>query len=301
MALLPADDEEFTMETRDASPAHFLIKFESFSLLSKYGIQKYESREFVAGDYKWRLIIYPDEHENENDGKHISVYLAMAGTSSLPVDWEVNAIFSFFLLNQISDKYLCFRGKMRRFHAMKSKWGFSKLISKKSLTDQSNGYLVDDNCVFGAEVFVNKSQRVIECVSLLKVSVPYKRDWKISKFSKLNVWTSEKFSAGDHHWKIVLYPNGNGRGKGRSVSIYLGCVDSERFDAHEKVKADFSMRIKNKFHKASNWFTSSQTAWGWCEFIPITDICDPCKGFIIDDCCILEIEISVQAVVRYAP
>ncbi|KAI3459809.1 hypothetical protein Pfo_016472 [Paulownia fortunei] len=447
MALLPADDEEFAMETRDASPAHFLIKIESFSLLSEYGIQKYESKEFVAGDYKWKLIIYPDGHESENDGKHISVYLAMVGTSSLPVDWEVNAIFSFFLFNQISDKYLCFRGKvrrfhamkpkwgfskliskksltdqsngylvddncvfgaevfvnerqrviecvsllkvsvpykrdwkiskfskledvwtsevffsgdhhcyhsiqthdsendgkhisvylamagtsslpvdwevnaifsfflfnhtsdkylcfrgkMRRFHAMKPKWGFSKLISKKSLTDQSNGYLVDDNCVFGAEVFVNKSQRVIECVSLLKVSVPYKRDWKISKFSKLkHVWTSEKFSAGDHHWKIELYPNGNGRGKGRSVSIYLGCVDSKSFDSHEKVKADFSMRIKNKFRKASNWFTSSETTWGWREFIPITDMCDPCKGFIIDDCCLLEIEISVQAVVRNA-
>ncbi|KAI3459821.1 hypothetical protein Pfo_016484 [Paulownia fortunei] len=302
MALLPADDEEFTLETRDASPAHFLIKIESFSLLSECGIQKYESREFVAGDCKWRLIIYPDGHESENDGKHISVYLAMAGTSSLPVDWEVNAIFSFFLLNQISDKYLCFRGKIRRFHAMKPKWGFSKLISKKSLTDQSNGYVVDDNCVFGAEVFVNKSQRVIECVSLLKVTVPYKRDWKISKFSELeDVWTSEEFSVGGHQWKIELYPNGDGREKGQSVSIYLECVDPKSFDAHEKVKADFSMRIKNKLHKFSNWFTSSETTWGWPAFIPIADMCDPCKGFIIDDCCILEIEISVQAVVRYAP
>ncbi|KAI3459822.1 hypothetical protein Pfo_016485 [Paulownia fortunei] len=301
MALLPSDDEEFTMETRDASPAHFLIKIESFSLLSEYGIQKYESREFVAGDYKWRLIIYPDGQESENDDKHISVYLAMAGTSSLPVDWEVNAIFSFFLLNQISDKYLCFRGKMRRFHAMIPKWGFSKLISKKSLTDQSNGYLVDDNCVFGAEVFVNKSQRVIECVSL-KITVPYKRDWKISKFSELeDVWTSEEFSVGGHQWKIELYPNGNGSEKGRSVSMYLECVDSKSFAAHEKVKADFHLRIKNKLHKFSHWFTSSECDWGLPAFIPIADMRNPSKGFIVDDCCFLEIEISVQAVVRNAP
>ncbi|KAI3459817.1 hypothetical protein Pfo_016480 [Paulownia fortunei] len=302
MAVLPADDEEFTMETRDASPAHFLIKFESFSLLSEYGIQKYESREFVAGDYKWRLIICPDEHESKNDGKHISVYLAMAGTSSLPVDWEVNAIFSFFLFNHISDKYLCFRGKMRRFHAMKPKWGFSKLISKKSLTDQSNGYLVDDNCVFGAEVFVNKSQRVIEYVSLLKVTVPYKRDWKISKFSQLeDVWTSEEFSVEGHQWKIKLYPNGNESEKGRSASIYLECVDSQSFAAHEKVKADFYLRIKNKLHKFSHWFTSSEYNWGLPAFIPIADMRDPYKGFIVDDCCSLEIEISVLAVVRNAP
>ncbi|KAI3459810.1 hypothetical protein Pfo_016473, partial [Paulownia fortunei] len=227
-------------ETRDALPAHFLSKIESFSLLSEYGIQKYESRNL-------RLIIYPDGHKSENEGEHISVYLSMVGSSSLPVHCEVNAIFSIFLFNQILDNYLCF--PVRRFHALKSIWGFSKLISKKSSTDESNGYLVDDNCVFGAEVFVIKSQRVIESASLLKFTYPYKRDWKNSEFSKLeDVWTFQEFTAG-----------------------------------------------------LSQWFTSSQCDWGLLSFIPIADMRDPSKGFIVDDCCVLEIEIFVQAVVRDAP
>ncbi|KAI3459811.1 hypothetical protein Pfo_016474 [Paulownia fortunei] len=308
MARLPADDEEFTMETREALPAHFLIKIECFSLLSGYGVQKYESREFEAGDYKWRLIIYPDGHKSEKEGNHISVYLAMTGTSSLPVHWEVNAIFSIFLFNQILNNYLCFRGKMRRFHAMKPEWGFSKLISKKSLTDESNGYLVDDNCVFGAEVFVIKSQQVIERLSLMKVTCPYKRDWKISEFSKLkDVWTSEVFSSGDHQWKIELYPNGNGSEKGRSVSIYLECVDSQSFAAHEKVKADFYLRIKNQYYGShhsvnlSQWFTSSEPICGLPAFMPIADMRDSSKGFIVYNCCCLEIEIFVQAVVHDVP
>ncbi|EYU41000.1 hypothetical protein MIMGU_mgv1a026528mg, partial [Erythranthe guttata] len=96
----------------------------------------------------------------------------------------------------------------RRFQAMKSEWGISKFISKKFMSDPSNGYLVDDNCVLGAEVFVN-------------VVTPYKRNWKIPNFSKLGkVWNSEQFSAGGHKYgKINLYPKGNGEATGRSVFI----------------------------------------------------------------------------------
>ncbi|KAK6118631.1 hypothetical protein DH2020_047623 [Rehmannia glutinosa] len=253
---------EFTKETRDASPAHFLIRIESFSLLSKHGIKEYESREFVAGDYKW--------HKSEKEGNHVSVYLAMAGTSSLPVDWEVNAVFSIFLYNQILDNYLCFRG-----------------------------FLVDDNCVFGAEVFVIKSQRVVECVSLRKVPVPYKRDWKISGFSELgNVWISEEFTAGDHKWNVELYPDGDIREKGRNVSVFLRCVDSKSFAPDEKLIIFASPPAASHSETYSIWFTSSATNWGWSEFIPIAEMR---KGFIVDDCCFLEIDISVQAVVRNAP
>ncbi|KAK6127969.1 hypothetical protein DH2020_038271 [Rehmannia glutinosa] len=302
---------EFARETRETSPAHFLVKIESFSLLSEYGINKYETREFVAGDYEWRLVIYPDGKMNEEEGNHVSVYLAMVGTSSLPVDWEVNAVFSIFLYNQILDNYSCFRGKAQRFHAIKSKWGFSKMISKKSLTDESNGFLVDDSCVFGAEVFVIQSQqRVFECVSLLKVPNPYKRDWKISRFSKLrDVWTSKNLQPDitSELRKIKLYPNGAGCEKGRSVSIFLHSINSRSFAANEKVRADFRIQIKSfpcsnlGSAKHSVWFTSCVSSWGWSAFIPIADMCDPFKGFIVDDCCFLGIEISVQGVVRNPP
>ncbi|XP_012847542.1 PREDICTED: MATH domain and coiled-coil domain-containing protein At1g31390-like [Erythranthe guttata] len=102
---------EKILETRDASPAHFLTKIESFSLFSHYGIDKYETREFEAGDYKWRLIIYPNGDEYENK-EYISVYLAVAESSSLPVDWEINAIFTIFIYNQILNKYQFLRGNI---------------------------------------------------------------------------------------------------------------------------------------------------------------------------------------------
>ncbi|KAH6768223.1 hypothetical protein C2S51_013559 [Perilla frutescens var. frutescens] len=304
MSLLPANDEEFFIETREASPANLLIKIESFSLLSEYGIETHESREFVAGDYKWRLVIHPDGYESEEEGDYVSVYLSAAGISTLPIDWEINAIFSFFLYNHISDNYLCFRGKGRRFHALNPKWGFAKLISKKSLTDPSNGFLVDDSCVFGAEVFVIKSQRIIESLCLKRVTHPYKREWEISKFSELGlVWDSEEFEAEDLKWKIRLYPNGSVSENGRSASIFLHCIDSKSFAPHEKVKAQICFCIKNKLHDKhhslnfTNWFAPASGSRGFRNFIPIADM----KGYVFDDAFSLEIEISVQAFVRDPP
>ncbi|KAL9162544.1 hypothetical protein ABFS82_07G097100 [Erythranthe guttata] len=142
------------------------------------------------------------------------------------------------------------------------------------MSDPSNGYLVDDNCVLGAE---------------------------IPNFSKLGkVWNSEQFSAGGHKWKINLYPKGNGEATGRSVSVFLQHLGSER------VKAPFTVFIKNhenpggycKRVSDNLWFSASDNSWGWSSFIEIAEINDSEKRFIVNDSCLLDIEISVQAVAQ---
>ncbi|KAL9139890.1 hypothetical protein ABFS82_O000200 [Erythranthe guttata] len=211
------------METREAPPAHLLVKIESFSLLGT------------------RLIIY----FNGKNCEYVSVSLAMADTSSLPANWEVNVVFNIFLYNQISDNYLSSPGRTRCFLETKSEWGISKFISKKILSDPSNGYLVNDNILFGAEVFVVKKDAIIECVSLNNINIHYKHDFKISDFSKLNERCfSEQFIGG----------------------------------------------------ATSYWFSASINSWGWPACIELATINDPNKGFIVNDCCLLSINIHVQAV-----
>lgn len=52
------------------------------------------------------MIIHP-----VGDGEgHISLYLAIVGTSSLHADWEVNASFSFLIFDQIHDNYIVMKG-----------------------------------------------------------------------------------------------------------------------------------------------------------------------------------------------
>ncbi|KHG08693.1 Ubiquitin carboxyl-terminal hydrolase 12 -like protein [Gossypium arboreum] len=48
--------------------------------------------------------VFVIKYNNRND--HISLYLKVADTTSLPFGWEVNAQFSFLELDQLRDKYL---------------------------------------------------------------------------------------------------------------------------------------------------------------------------------------------------
>lgn len=60
-----------------------------------------------------KLIIYPKGDDNIEGNDYISVYLAIANDSSLPAGWEANAVFSFFLFNQLCDNYLVIRDTYR--------------------------------------------------------------------------------------------------------------------------------------------------------------------------------------------
>lgn len=93
--------------------------------------------------------------------------------------------------------------------------GFDKLIPLDEFTDASHGYLIDDTCVFGAEVFVFKEIRISkgESVSRIKYPRTNKHVWKVENFSKLGAkcYKSEPFSFGtfeDQKWYISLidYP-----------------------------------------------------------------------------------------------
>ncbi|GFQ02798.1 math domain and coiled-coil domain-containing protein at3g58210 [Phtheirospermum japonicum] len=192
---------------------------------------------------------------------------------------------------------------MRRFLAMKRKWGFSKFISKKELTDPSSGYLVNDSCVFGAEVFVNRNTAVAECLILKIDEVPYKQEFKIENFSKSKCkWTSGEFTAGGCKWKLDVYPNGVGEASGHFLSIYLNHVASNDHVSCKRVKACYTICLKNqasdKDHaKGSDWFSAPEDDnWGWLEFIELDSMNDPNRGFIVKDCCLLEIELAVQAI-----
>ncbi|KAG6419885.1 hypothetical protein SASPL_116397 [Salvia splendens] len=291
--------QEFLKETRYASPANLLISIQSFSLFSKSVIDKYESRSFESGGYQWKLIIYPNGYNGECNS--LSVHFSIADSDSLPVGWEVNAVFAFFIHNQIKDNYVCFRGVTRRFNAVIQRWGFSKLISKETLMNPTNGYVVGDNCVFGAEVLVIKSKRVNECLRLVKDAASIKREWKIPNFSKLgDIWRSEEFDVGECKWKVKLHPKGQHTlPKNEYMSLFLVL---KSLPPHQRVKAEVLMSIKTNdssfSKKYTHWFKNSSEDWGFSKFISLADI--RAKGFLADDCCFLEIEITVQAIVREA-
>ncbi|KAL5060529.1 hypothetical protein RYX36_032133, partial [Vicia faba] len=91
---------------RKAPPSHYTFKMQSFSLLSKASIEKCVSEEFEAGGYKWSLSIYPTGNTKGNGQGHVSIYLMLINTTSLPNDWEVNAIINFSAYNFKDNEYV---------------------------------------------------------------------------------------------------------------------------------------------------------------------------------------------------
>ena len=129
-------------------PTHYTIKIQSFSLLMKNSIERYESRNFEAGGYRWyiffpnisllmanamfilfpifscyvlhmsyfcahrNLVIYPNGNKSRNVKEHLSFYLAMAETNSLSPGWEVYAVFRLFVLDQNQDNFMIVQGNL---------------------------------------------------------------------------------------------------------------------------------------------------------------------------------------------
>ncbi|ESR46000.1 hypothetical protein CICLE_v10003387mg, partial [Citrus x clementina] len=169
-------------------PAHFIVKIKSLSLLAEKAEEEYESGEFEVGGYKWYIYIY--------------IYiLFLNNTSSFTLDWEVSAVFRLFLLDQNQENY-CEKKLNACIMSGCFMYGvnFDKFIPLRAFNDASNGYLVEDTCVFEAEVLVkerNKFKR--ECQSIKEISISCKCVWKIENLDA-GYEESQVFDAGNHKW-----------------------------------------------------------------------------------------------------
>ncbi|KAJ7980461.1 Ubiquitin carboxyl-terminal hydrolase 12 [Quillaja saponaria] len=293
----------------DAPPSHYIFKIQLFSLLTKHSVEKYESREFDAVGYKWKLVLHPNGNKSRNVKEHISLYLALAGTSSLRPGWEIHATFRLCLLDQNRDHYLMVEdatGTGKRFHGMKLEWGFDKFISLKDFNGESNGYLVDDTCVFGAEVFVCKEKNITqgECLSMMKDSIINKHVWKIENFSKLDAerYESKPFNAGNQKWKIQFYPKGKGSGQGNYLSLYLALADPTTLPPGLKIFAEMTLRLLDQLQakhytgKANLWFSAANPDHGWQRFVSLAYFTNPSTGHLVRDICIVEAEVTILGV-----
>ncbi|KAL9365888.1 hypothetical protein Peur_043761 [Populus x canadensis] len=291
----------------DAPPIHYMVKIESFSSLGKNAVETYESGVFEAGGYKWKLVLYPYGNKSNNVKDYISLYLAMVDASSLPRGWEVNVIFRLFLLDQNKDSYLVIQaGKERRFHGLKLECGFDQFIKLSTFNDARYGFVLEDTCVLGAEVFVcgERSRGKGEVLSMKKDPTASKYAWKIVNFSKLGEERQESqiFSTGDHQWKIVLYPKGRDLGMGTHLSIYLA-LDLATLPAGCRVYADYTLclvdqvydRRKDRYGKAKYWFAASSSERGWSKYIPL-GFYQSHDHFVAKDICIIEAEVIVLGI-----
>ncbi|XP_076929227.1 uncharacterized protein LOC143593496 [Bidens hawaiensis] len=243
---------------RRHEPAHYMLKIESFPLISEAKMSKIESDVFEASGHKWRLDLYPNGNDEKSGDKHISLYAVICGTESSSKGWEVCVDVSFFVYDHIHHSYVTFQdenGHRTRFHEKKTTWGFDKLISLDSFMESKNGYLFNDSCVIGAEIFaVPEFTQLDRCLSMIKPPATMNTyTWTINKFSAVteNVLYSDVFKVGKVKWKLLLYPKGNEGAKDTHLSIYLGVHDVASLPNDWKVYAEFKLRVVKSQHTKS--------------------------------------------------
>ncbi|XP_052175009.1 ubiquitin C-terminal hydrolase 12 isoform X2 [Diospyros lotus] len=127
----------------------FVWTIENFSRLST---KKHYSEVFMAGGYKWRVLIFP----RGNNVSYLSMYLDVADSAILPYGWRRYALFSLAVVNQFHANLTMRKETQHQFNARESDWGFTSFMPLNELYDPSGGFVVNDTCIIEADVAVRE-------------------------------------------------------------------------------------------------------------------------------------------------
>ncbi|XP_042054030.1 ubiquitin C-terminal hydrolase 12-like isoform X3 [Salvia splendens] len=129
--------------------------------------------------------------------------------------------------------------------------------------------------------------------------------WKIENFSKVNMKKqySEVFHVGGFKWRILTFPKGNNVDH---LSMYLDVADSSALPYGWSRYAQFGLSVINQIHSkftirkdTQHQFNSRESDWGFTSFMPLSDLYDPGRGYLVNDTCIIEADVAVRKVVDY--
>ncbi|XP_056174389.1 ubiquitin C-terminal hydrolase 13-like [Syzygium oleosum] len=201
----------------------------------------------------------------------------------------------------IRDTYLTLQdpnGAVRSFHDLKTQWGFSQFLSLETFKEASNGYLVGDSCIFGAEVFVIKSTGKWESLTMIENPPIMTFTWKMQSFSKLDqsIYYSDAFTVGESRWKLQVYPKGYGSLKGKSFSVFLLLLGNKDFPPKRKVYRECNLRVLDQLN--DNHMERKNSSRGYTAFVPLEDLQKPAKGFIYEDVLIVQVQILIVSSVK---
>ncbi|KAK6942493.1 MATH/TRAF domain [Dillenia turbinata] len=129
--------------------------------------------------------------------------------------------------------------------------------------------------------------------------------WTIGNFSRLNIKKlySEVFIVGGYKWRILIFPKGNNLDH---LSMYLDVADSHNLPYGWSRYAQFSLAVFNQIHQkytvrkdTQHQFNSRESDWGFTSFMPLSDLYNPGRGYLVNDTCVVEAEVAVRKVQDY--
>ncbi|KAL4560640.1 hypothetical protein LXL04_032793 [Taraxacum kok-saghyz] len=129
--------------------------------------------------------------------------------------------------------------------------------------------------------------------------------WVIDNFSRQSNKKiySDTFVVGGFKWRVLIFPKGNNVD---NLSMYLDVADSSTLPYGWSRYAQFSLAVVNQIHTkftmrkdTQHQFHGRESDWGFTSFMPLVDLYDPSKGFLVNDTCIIEADVAVRKVIDY--
>ncbi|KAL3715914.1 hypothetical protein ACJRO7_007642 [Eucalyptus globulus] len=120
------------------------------SYFTEQDAKKLYSEAFTVSGCKWRILLYPKGNATE----HLSLYLDVPDSATLPNGWTRNTKFSLSVIDQINDVRTIRKEVQHNFTVRERDWGFTSFIPLTELHNCTGGYLANDTLVIKAEVCV---------------------------------------------------------------------------------------------------------------------------------------------------
>ncbi|XP_039067264.1 MATH domain and coiled-coil domain-containing protein At3g58270-like isoform X2 [Hibiscus syriacus] len=124
--------------------------------------------------------------------------------------------------------------------------------------------------------------------------------WRIENFSRIKdkKLYSENFIVDGNKWRILIFPKGNNV---NHLSIYLDVADSEnlpygwsRFAGFRFAVIDQIDRTTSIAKDTTHEFKATESDWGFTSFLPLSELKDPKRGYLVDDACLVEAYVSTD-------
>lgn len=122
---------------------------------SKLDAEEHYSEIFSVGGHKWRVLIYP----KGNKVDHLSIYLDVADSATLPSGWSRYVSFILAVVSQSRPKLTIKHETQHTFNAQESDCGITTFMPLYYVHDRTKGYLVDDTLIVEAEI---SARRVVD-------------------------------------------------------------------------------------------------------------------------------------------
>ncbi|XP_018720134.2 MATH domain and coiled-coil domain-containing protein At3g58270-like [Eucalyptus grandis] len=132
----------------DVNPGEFTWKISYFT---EQDANHLYSEAFTVSGCQWRILVFP----KGNGSHHLSLFLGVPDSATLPYGWTKDVKFSLGVIDQINDVRSIRKAWQSVFTARQKEWGFPELIPLTELQNRTGGYLVNDTLVIKATVCIS--------------------------------------------------------------------------------------------------------------------------------------------------